>query len=74
MITFTDQRALDRYVCSVLHAHLTAAEETALSAVDDLQRNTALAEAAVQAVKIAVRVCIAVQRASLALPLPVVPR
>lgn len=74
MITFVDQRALDRYVTSVIHAHLNAAEETALGAVDELQHNTSLADPAVQAIKIAVRVCIAVQRASLALPLPVVPR
>lgn len=74
MIQFIDQPALDRYVCAVMHAQLNAAEETALGAVDQIATNTTLTESATQAIKIAVRVCIAVQRASLALPLPTVPR
>lgn len=76
MITFADQEALDRYVRRVMTAQLELNERSALNSIAMIgdAAEPRLAPAALDAIKIAVRVVFATQRATLTLPLPVVPK
>lgn len=72
---FEDQAALDRYVRNVLIAHLDSAETSALDSMTVVGERRDLAPGAREALAIAVKAVVAVQRISIQhLPLPVVPR
>jgi hypothetical protein len=72
-IIFDSQEKLDAYVKRVILAQIDVNEQSALKSVEQIKEVRDLAPAAIDAIKIAVRVVIAVQRSSLVLPLPKVP-
>lgn len=73
-IIFETEAALDKYVRRVINKHIDLAEQSALTSIGEISGIRELAPPALDAIRIAVRVVIAVQRSSLLTALPTVPR